>query len=76
MRPKDIIIGKYYRLKDSPKYGFVKPVLILGPGESENTNRFIVVKCEHVVYKDDTTGFIRYFKPSDIIEDRRNIKID
>jgi hypothetical protein len=30
--------------------------------------RFIVVKCEHVIGKDDTVGFIRYFRPVDIIE--------
>jgi hypothetical protein len=36
--------------------------------KEEKPFRFIVVKCEHTVYKDDTTGLIRYFHSADIIE--------
>jgi hypothetical protein len=73
-----IEIGKPYRLKSSPDYGCVKPVEIIKPGtwqmkalaEKEGIKPFgfIVVRCEHTVGKNDTGGFIRYFRPVDIIE--------
>jgi hypothetical protein len=78
MKAEKITIGKFYRLKDSPSYTFVKAVEIIRPRtwqmkELAKDNgikpfKFIVVKCEHVIYKDDTVGFIRYFRPADIIE--------
>jgi hypothetical protein len=73
-----IEIGKTYRLKDSPNYGYVKPTEIIRPGtwqmkrlaEKEKIKlvRFIVVRCEHTVGKNDTVGFIRYFRPVNLIE--------
>ena len=72
MRSKDIEIGKYYRLKNSPEYGYIKIISILNPREGENTNNFIVVKCEHTVMKGDLFGFIRYFKPCNIIREWKN----
>jgi hypothetical protein len=78
MRADKIEIGKIYRLKDSPNYTYVKPVEIFKPDtwqmkELARKNdikpfRYIVVKCEHTIDKDDTTGFIRYFLPDNIIE--------
>jgi hypothetical protein len=75
-----IEIGKFYRLKDSPSYTYVKPIEVFRPGTWQMKElakdkgikpfKFIVVKCEHVVYKDDTVGFIRYFRPVNIIEDK------
>jgi hypothetical protein len=78
MNVNKIEVGKVYRLKDTPNYTYVRPVEIIRPNTwqmdkmakemSKKPFRFIVVKCEHVVNKDDTAGFIRYFRPVDIIE--------
>lgn len=67
MRSNDIILGKYYRLKSSPSYGWIKPIAILKPHTSENEHSFILIKSEHVVNKEDTVGFIRFFKLNEII---------
>ena len=70
MRSQDIEIGKHYRLKDNPSYGYVKALQVLNIRELDKTKNYIVVKCEHSVHKNDTMGFIRYFRPRDIIEDK------
>jgi len=69
MRPQDIVIGKSYRLKDTPDYGFVKALRVLNIKEINKTKNYLVVECEHTVQKNDTCGFKRYFRPRDIIED-------
>ena len=69
MRAKDIVIEKYYRLKENPSYGYVKALQVLNIYELDKTKNYIVVKCEHSVHKNDTIGFIRYFRPRDIIEE-------
>jgi hypothetical protein len=79
-----IEIGKFYRLKDTPNYTYIKPLEIIKPGtwqmkelaKSKDIKpfKFIVVKCEHIVYKDAAMGFIRYFKPADIIECEEEVK--
>lgn len=69
MKAKDIIIGKSYRHKDHPNYCYVKALQILKPREGENTNTFIVVKCEYTVEKDSSFRLIKYFKPSNLIEE-------
>ena len=66
MRQKDIVIGDYYRLTTTPNYSYVKPIRILAPKTSENPNTFIVVECEHTVDKNDSFGFIRKFKLSEL----------
>jgi hypothetical protein len=78
MKADKIKIGKFYRLKDNPNYGYVRPIEIIRPGtwqmkefarkQGVKPFKFIVVKCEHVIDKDDTTGFIRYFRATEIIE--------
>lgn len=68
MRTQDIVIGDHYRLRDSPNYGYVKAMEILKPKQKPNTNNYLVVKVEHTVNKNDLFGFIRYFKPADIIK--------
>jgi hypothetical protein len=78
MRPDKIVCGRLYRLKSSPDYGYVRPVAVLKPGSEQmkamargagiKPFKFFVIKCEHIVYKDSTIGFIRYFRPVDIIE--------
>lgn len=78
MRIQDIEIGKTYRLKSSPNYGYVKVVAIYRKMSKhkrqvyripENVPDKTCVKVEHTVYKDDTFGFVRYFEPSDLILD-------
>jgi len=70
MKSKDIVIGKYYRIKSSPNYGYIKPLCISKPHTDDNANSFIIVKCEHTVNKDDTIGFIRRFRLDEIIEEQ------
>jgi hypothetical protein len=36
--------------------------------------KYIVVKCEHTVYKNGATGLIRYFRPVDICEEYKERK--
>lgn len=68
MRAKDIVIGEIYRLKNSPHYGYIKPLKILKPMEFPNTLQCILVECEHSVDLDFKCGIVRYFKPVDIIK--------
>jgi hypothetical protein len=66
MRVKDIVLGEYYRYKGN-NYAWAKPVRILKPHEDVNVNDFIVVKCEWTTSKNATFGFIKYFKPSELV---------
>lgn len=72
MRVQDLVIGKYYRFREHPTYGYAKCIKILRAKEAENTKPYAVVKCEHTISKNDNFGFIRYFKPCDLV--RENIK--
>lgn len=67
MRKQDIIIGKYYRHKNSLNYGWAKAIKVLNPKEKPNKNTYSVVKCEWTLRKDDSFGLIKYFKPSDLV---------
>jgi hypothetical protein len=70
MRTQDIYIGKYYRHKDTPKYGWAKVIKILKPNQEENKgNSFIVVKCEWSVGWNDLFGMIKYFRPRDLFKE-------
>jgi hypothetical protein len=69
MLPSNIIIGKHYRLRHSKEYGHVKALEVLKPKTRENTKSYIVVKCEHTVYKNSNFGLIRYFRPVDLIQE-------
>lgn len=68
MRPQDIVINKHYRLRDSPNYGYVKAIEILKPKTSRNPQTYTVVMCEHTVNKNDLIGFMRIFRPGDLIK--------
>lgn len=70
MRTQDIEIGKSYRLRSHPNYSFAKAVKILKPKQEENTNTYIVVKCELTVGKNDSFGFIKYFRPFDLVKEK------
>jgi hypothetical protein len=69
MRPQDIKIGEYYRHHDHPDYAYAKAVEILKPGQGVNDKKYIIVKCEWTVYKNDNCGFIKYFRPYDLIKE-------
>lgn len=68
MRAKDIKIGKTYRLKSSPSYGYIKAVEVLPPKTRENIKNCILVKFIHSCNDDFRFGAMRYFKPVDVIE--------
>lgn len=67
MKAKDIVIGEYYKHRTSSK-PFAKAIKILNPRQDENTNNYVVVKCEWVMSKDDKCGFIKYFRPMDLVK--------
>lgn len=67
MRPQDIVIGESYRLRRSPNYGFAKAIEIIPPKTGLNEHTYKIVKCEHSVVINDTFGFIRHFRPCDLI---------
>lgn len=70
MNIKDIEIGKHYRLKSSPTYGYVEPIAIYRKGQFDNPIKSKnVVECWHFVNRDDNIGFHRFFKPSDIMKE-------
>lgn len=71
MRARDIVIGESYRLRGSPSYGYAKAIAVLKPGQEENTRPYIIVRCEHAVDKDGNVGFIRRFKPVDLVREKR-----
>ena len=68
MRPQDIVIGEDYRLKSTPNYSYAKALKLLRPGEVGNPKKYIIVKCEHTIDKDGKFGFIRHFRPCDLIK--------
>ena len=67
MQAKNVVIGESYRHKEHPSYGWAKAVKVLRPKQDENTNTFIVVKCEYTQQKNDVIGLVKYFKPSDLL---------
>ena len=68
MNSKDIEIGKSYRLKSTPDYGWVKVLEVIKPNRGKDKHPFYTVKCEHTVNKDDTIGFIRLFRLSELLK--------
>ena len=70
MRIQDIVIDNTYRLKSSPDYGYVKVKKIYRQGQYGNPHpeKKSCVECEHTVYQDDKVGFVRLFRPMDLID--------
>jgi len=68
MNSKDIKIGESYRLKSTPNYGWVKILEVIPPNKGKDRISFYTVKCEHTVNKNDTVGFIRLFRLSEILK--------
>lgn len=74
MRIQDIEVGKYYRLKNTgcqyqEYYGWVKVLKIYRKGQYGSPDKSkSLIKCEHTVNKNDTCGFIRYFRPMELVK--------
>jgi len=69
MRIQDIQIGESYRLRSSPLYGWAKAIEKLKPKQGVNIHTYSVVKCEHTIYKNDKFGFIKYYRPCDMVKE-------
>ena len=75
MRIQDIRVGEYYRLKNTggeycKYYGWVKVLEIYRKGQYNSPDKSkSLVKILHTVSKGDTIGFIRYFRPMDLVKD-------
>lgn len=79
IRIRDIKVGEYYRLAstkgcgeyNSGYYGWVKVLEIYKKGQYNNPDpKRGLVKCEHTVYKTDICGFTRYFRPSELVNEK------
>ena len=74
MRIQDIKVGEYYRLKNTSGeycdyYGCVKVLEIYRRGQWDSPDKTkSLVKCRHTVSKNDSIGFIRYFRPMDLVK--------
>lgn len=71
MRAKDLVVGENYRHKDHPTYCWAKVIKVLKPKEGENPHNRIIVKCYWSQTKDDTFSLVKYFKPSDLVVDKK-----
>lgn len=73
MRIQDVQVGKYYRLRNTrgeycEYYGWVKVLEVYRKGQWNSPDKTkSLVKCEHTVNKNDTYGFIQYFRPMELI---------
>ena len=73
MRIQDIKVGNWYRLKNTSEeycnyYGWIKVLDIFKKGDHRSPNKSkSLIKCQHVVNRNDNCGFIRYFSSSDIV---------
>lgn len=67
MRAQDIVVGETYYKKDTLFYARV--LKVLPPHTEENYNSFTVCKVEYATQPLDACawGFIKYFKPSDLV---------
>ncbi|MEF2243990.1 hypothetical protein [Paenibacillus sp. IITD108] len=70
MRLQDVIIGKFYQHKSTPNYAYARAIDKLKPKERENINNYAVVKCQWSVDKSEDFGLIKYFRPSDLVEEK------
>jgi len=62
-----IIIGDYYRLADTPTYGWARVLEIIEPHKGINTHGYLIAKCEWTMDKSSLFGLIKYFKVRDIV---------
>lgn len=71
MTKKRLIVGKIYRHKDYPNYIWIKVLKILMPHHKENTTDRVIVKCFYSADKNSNDGFVKYFRPSYLIDDEK-----
>ena len=82
MRTQDIIIGELYRHRTSKHLtiGYARAIKILKPlpkykqkyagyTEEEGNIKSVVVKCEWMHSKNDNIGYIKYFRPCDLVKE-------
>jgi hypothetical protein len=81
MRVQDIVIGETYRHRDHPNYAYAKALKIIRPmakykqknaldlTEAEKAIKVVCVKCEWSLSKNDIFGFIKYFRPCDLVKE-------
>lgn len=81
MRVQDIIIGEIYRHRDHPNYAYAKALKIIRPiakfkrqytydlTDEEKEVKYVCVKCEYTLSKNDTFGLIKYFIPRDLVRE-------
>lgn len=85
MRTQDIVIGEYYRHRSNKNIGYARALKIIKPmprykqdiyGLTEDEKKLTVtaVKCEWTVSKNDNIGFIKYFRPCDLVKEDKNDK--
>jgi hypothetical protein len=81
MRTQDIVIGETYRHRSDTSIGYAKAIKIIKPmakfkqkyaydlTEEEKSVKSVCVKCEWTLYKNDAFGFIKYFRPCDLVRE-------
>jgi hypothetical protein len=67
---KNIKLGEYYRLKGNT-FAWAKPIEIIPPKTGINKERYPIAKCEWTTSKDSLVGLIKYFKVSDLEEQKK-----
>lgn len=65
---REVVIGEYYRHKNSPDYAWAKVLEVLKSKQYPNTLNCKVAKCEWLVNKTDKTGIIKHFKVKDLVK--------
>lgn len=81
MRTQDIVIGETYRHRGSPDYCYAKALKIIRPmakfkqryafgfTDEEKSAKCVCVKCEWTLDKNGASGFIKYFRPCDLVKE-------
>lgn len=73
MRQKDIIIGGYYRYKQS-KYCWARVIEIIQPLKGLNITNKVIAKVEWSTDKGSSVGVIKHFAVSDLTQHCEIIK--
>jgi len=83
MRTQDIVIGEIYRHRDHPDYAYAKALKIIRPlpkfkqkncydlTDEEKAVTTVCIKCEWTINKNDSFGYIKYFRPCDLVRDKK-----
>jgi len=68
MKINSIVMGNYYRHKNTPKYGWAKVLMVLLPHKGLNIHNYPIARCEWTVSKGELFWLIKYFKLADLID--------